>query len=73
MEKVRELESSGQDGGVDVDACGLTRFPVSMGLDLVNGPAAEGKMCCSAMFDSIPVVWWDVGCGTFGFEPAIER
>ena len=73
MEKVGELESSGQDRGVDVDARGFACFPASVGLDLVDGPTAEGEVRSAAMLDGVPVVWWDVGCGTFGFEPAIER
>jgi len=72
MEKMGELASSGKEGCVNVDARSFARFPPSMGLDLVEGPTAEGKVRGSTVFNRVPVVGRDLGCVAFRFKPAVE-
>ena len=63
MEKVGELESSGEQGCMDVGTRGFTGFPAAVGLNLVEGPAAEGEIGRATVFDGVPVVGGDV-CGS---------
>jgi hypothetical protein len=54
MEGLGEPQGSeGDSGGMNLNLCGRLSFATAMCLDLGNGPAREGKVCCAAVFEGV--------------------
>jgi hypothetical protein len=72
-EKLGELKSSqGEEWRVDIGTGSCGSLPVAMGLNLGKGPAREGKVCGTTMFEGIPGVLGNIYLGAFCHEPIVE-
>ena len=72
MERLGELESSGEEWRVDVHAHRLACFPTAVGLYLVEGPAGAGEEGGTTVLDGVPIVGEHIGSVALGFQPAVE-